>query len=257
MYGGITDNTAKFPLVDGEFKNVTQRRQRATGHAPRSNDSDTDIDNASKRKPKKPSSMYTAELEETVLALKQRVNQLEEVKQQEQILQLCKNSSSNSQLLRLRERTKVLQIRSPLQDRVKARLSLHNSTSTSRQLPMDNKSLSKAVELGRVMQPDLLSLPVVRQLDIVPEDQSTPSVPVPVVVKKQKTPMTKLETYAGQGASLEAFLAKFEGHSKYFGWTEEDRLFQLQNSLKGTAAMILWAGSAQDSSAELIGLLKD
>jgi len=217
MYGGITDNTAKYALVDGEFKNVTQRRQRTSSNAPRRNDSDTDFDDVNKRKSTNPSSMYTAELVDTVLALKQRVNQLEEVKQQEQILQLCKNSSSDSQLLRLRERTKVLQIRSPLQDRVKARLSLHNSTSKSRQLPTDSKSPPKAAEPGRVMRPDLLSLPVVRQLDIVPEDESTPSVPIPVVMKKQKTPMAKLETYAGQGTSLEAFLAKFEGHSKYLG----------------------------------------
>jgi len=107
------------------------------------------------------------------------------------------------------------------------------------------------------MQPDLLSLPVIRQLDIVPEGEPTPDIPVPVVVRKQKTPMAKLEAYASQGASLEAFFAKFESHSRYFGWTEEDRLFQLQNSLTGTAAKVLWAGGAQDSSAELIGLLKD
>jgi len=41
----------------------------------------------------------TAELEETVLALKQRVNQLEESKQQEQIQQLCENSASDSQFV--------------------------------------------------------------------------------------------------------------------------------------------------------------
>jgi len=98
---------------------------------------------------------------------------------------------------------------------------------------------------------------VIRQLDIVPEDEPTLDIPVPVVVRKQKTPMAKLEAYAGQGASLEAFLAKFKSHSCYFGWTEEDRSFQLQNSLTGTAATVLWAGGAQDSSAELIGLLKD
>jgi len=118
--------------------------------------------------------------------------------------------------------------------------------------------VKKAAMPGKVMQPDLLSLPVIRQLDIVLEDEPIPDIPVPVVVRKQKTPMAKLEAYAGQGASLEAFLAKFESHSRYFGWTEEHRLFQLQNRLTGTAATVLWGGGgAQDSSAELIRLLKD
>jgi len=98
---------------------------------------------------------------------------------------------------------------------------------------------------------------LIRQLDIVSEDESIPDIPAPVIVRKQKTPMAKLEAYAGQGASLEAFLAKFETHSRYFGWTEENRLFQLQNSLTGTAATVLWAGGAQNSSAEIIDLLKD
>jgi len=249
MYGKATKDITKHP--HGEYmrdvtgrENVTQRRQRATGNVHRSNDSDTDIDAVNKRKPKKLSSMYTAELEETVLVLKKRVNQLEESKQHEQIQQLCKNSSSDSQLLQLRERTKILQIQSPLQDRMKSRLSLHRNATMSQQPPTDRKSPPKAAEPGKVMQPDILSLPVIRQLDIVPEDTMA------------KT-MAKLEAYAGQGASLEAFLAKFESHSRYFGWTEEDRLFQLPNSLTGTAATVLWAGGAQDSSAELIGLLKD
>jgi len=259
LYGGATKDITK--LADGEFtlgvmglENVTQRRQRATGNVHRSNDSDTDIDAINKRKPKKSSSMYTAELEENVLALKQRVHQLEESKQQEQIQQLCKNSASDSQLLRLREHTKILPIRSPLQDRMKLRLSLHKSATTSQQPPTDSKSPPKAAEPGKVMQLDLLSLPVIRQLDIVPEDEPTPDIPAPVVVRKQKTPMAKLEAYAGQGASLEAFLAKFESHSCYVGWTEED---QLQISLTRTAATVLRAGGAQDSSADLIGLLKN
>jgi len=99
MYGGDTEDISK--LADGEYTwgmtgrdNVTQRRRRAAGNVHRSNDSDTDIDAVNKRKPKMSSSMHTAELEETVFALKQRVNQLEESKQQEQILQLCKNSAS-------------------------------------------------------------------------------------------------------------------------------------------------------------------
>jgi len=57
--------------------------------------------------------------------------------------------------------------------------------------------------------------------------------------KETKKTMAKLEAYAGQGASREAFLAKFESQSRYFGWTVEDRLFQLQNSLTGSAATVL------------------
>jgi len=57
--------------------------------------------------------------------------------------------------------------------------------------------------------------------------------------------------------TLEAFLSKFESHSRYFGWTGVDRLFQLQNSLTGTAATVLWAGHAQNSSAELLSLRND
>jgi len=52
-------------------------------------------------------------------------------------------------------------------------------------------------------------------------------------------PAAKLETFAGQGASVEAFLAKFESHATYFEWGERDRVFQLKNSLTGTAAQAL------------------
>jgi len=131
--------------------------------------------------------MYTTELEETVFAMKQRVNQLEEDKQPQQILQLCKNLSSDSQLLKLRERTKVLQICSPLHYRVKSRLSLSKSTSMSQQLPTDSNTPPKVALLGKVMKPDILILPVVRELHLVPEDESTPAAPVPVTVKKQNT----------------------------------------------------------------------
>jgi len=37
-----------------------------------------------------------------------------------------------------------------------------------------------------------------------------------------KMPAAKLETFAGQGASVEAFLAKFESHATYFEWDERD-----------------------------------
>jgi len=52
----------------------------------------------------------------------------------------------------------------------------------------------------------------------------------------------KLESYTGQVASLEAFLAKYEEHSRYYRWNDDDRVFHLKNCLTGTAATVLWAG---------------
>jgi len=39
---------------------------------------------------------------------------------------------------------------------------------------------------------------------------------------KKRKPAAKLERYAGQGASVESFIAQFESHAKYFQWTEQD-----------------------------------
>jgi len=54
---------------------------------------------------------------------------------------------------------------------------------------------------------------------------------------------------------VESFLAKFESHAKYFRWSEQDRVFQLKNSLTGTATHALWTGGENATSAELIKLL--
>jgi len=67
----------------------------------------------------------------------------------------------------------------------------------------------------------------------------------------------KLESYAGQGASLEAFLAKYEEHSRYYGWNDDDRVFHLKNCLTGTAATVLWAGGIHATATLLIALLKN
>jgi len=67
----------------------------------------------------------------------------------------------------------------------------------------------------------------------------------------------KLESYAGQGASLEAFLAKYEEHSRYHGWNDDDRVFHLKNCLTGTAATVLWAGGIHSTATQLIALLKN
>jgi len=73
---------------------------------------------------------------------------------------------------------------------------------------------------------------------------------------KPRKPAAKLESYAGRGASLESFLAKFESHAKYFRWSEQDRVVQLQNILTGTAAQTLWTGGEHASSEELIKLFQ-
>jgi len=73
--------------------------------------------------------------------------------------------------------------------------------------------------------------------------------------EKRRKPAAKLERYAGQGASLEFFIAQFETHANYFLWDEQDRVFQLKNSLTGTAAQALWTGGENATSAELIQLL--
>jgi len=73
--------------------------------------------------------------------------------------------------------------------------------------------------------------------------------------EKKRKPAATLERYAGQGASVESFIAQFETHAKYFQWNEQDRVFQLKNSLTGTAAQALWTGGENATSAELIQLL--
>jgi len=54
---------------------------------------------------------------------------------------------------------------------------------------------------------------------------------------------------------MESFLAKFESHATYFRQSEQDRVFQLKNSLTGTAAQALWTGGEHSTSAELIKIL--
>jgi len=73
--------------------------------------------------------------------------------------------------------------------------------------------------------------------------------------KLRKPAANRLETYAGQGASVESFIAKFESHAKYYKWSEQDRVFQLKNSLTGTAAQALWTGGENATLGELIKLL--
>jgi len=50
-----------------------------------------------------------------------------------------------------------------------------------------------------------------REEQVIPEEQPDNS-------RQRRMPAAKLETFAGQGASVEAFLAKFEGHALGHGW---------------------------------------
>jgi len=68
-----------------------------------------------------------------------------------------------------------------------------------------------------------------------------------------RKPAAKLERYGGQGASVEAFIAQFETHAKYFQWKEEYRVFQLKNSLTGTAAQALWTGGENATDGTFLG----
>jgi len=79
---------------------------------------------------------------------------------------------------------------------------------------------------------------------------------VPKITDEQRRkPAAKLERNGGQGASVESFIVQLETHAKYFQWKEEDRVFQLKNSLTGTAAQELWTGGENATSAEHIQLL--
>jgi len=72
---------------------------------------------------------------------------------------------------------------------------------------------------------------------------------------KPSLPAAKLESYAGQGASVESFLAKFKSHATYLRWSKQDRVFQLKNSLPGTTAQALWTGGKHATFEELIKIL--
>ena len=67
----------------------------------------------------------------------------------------------------------------------------------------------------------------------------------------------KLGSFDGATTPLETHLSRFETHSRFFKWSEEERLFHLSSSLIKDAGNILWDGSACGSSAALIRLLKN
>jgi len=86
--------------------------------------------------------------------------------------------------------------------------------------------------------------------------QPLPTTGAEITEEKRRKSAANLEPYAGQGAFVESFIAQFETHAKYFQWNEQDRVFQLKNSLTGTAAQALWTGGENATPAELIQLLQ-
>ena len=64
----------------------------------------------------------------------------------------------------------------------------------------------------------------------------------------------KLGTYDGT-TCLETFLARFSNCTRYFGWTNEDKFFQLCGSLSGPAGQILWDLSESITVEEVLKLL--
>ena len=66
----------------------------------------------------------------------------------------------------------------------------------------------------------------------------------------------KLEQYESAKEPLETFLARFENFSRYFHWSENDRLFNLCNSLGKGEAQILWDGGVYHTADDLKALLR-
>jgi len=107
--------------------------------------------------------------------------------------------------------------------------------------------------------------------DIVGHPPAVVSVPLPIppVVptgepvhydsgpRPTKQHIVKLESYASQGASFEAFLEKYEEHSRYYKWNDDDRVFHLKNCLTRTAATVLWARGKKATATQLIALLQN
>ena len=55
---------------------------------------------------------------------------------------------------------------------------------------------------------------------------------------------------------LELFLTKFERCSEYFGWSDEDQLFQLSNALSDDAAYVVREVGPRGTKDEILNLLK-
>ena len=67
--------------------------------------------------------------------------------------------------------------------------------------------------------------------------------------------MARLHSYDRVSEPLETFLAHFDNFASHFRWEEDERLFNLRNSLKKSVGNVLWDSGSPTSSGELIALL--
>ena len=87
------------------------------------------------------------------------------------------------------------------------------------------------------------------------------SIPTTTVIrtpeKKRANPLEgkMLGSYDGR-SDLDSFLTKFQRCSSYFGWSEEDQVFQLTNALTDAAAYIVQEVGPSGTKDEIISLLK-
>jgi len=142
----------------------------------------------------------------------QRMKSLKEVKDESTQKQSCKSSSSDSQLLQSsHEKRSRITPTCPISgkrhsSKVPIGTSGHTSPPGSKKTYMSKFDLPKLTPQEHTPKP-----PGSKAADNEPSKDDKP-----------RKPAAKLESYAGQGASLESFLAKFESHAKYFGWSEQD-----------------------------------
>jgi hypothetical protein len=77
----------------------------------------------------------------------------------------------------------------------------------------------------------------------------------PVKPNTTKKFSASLGTFDGS-TCLRSFLQKFSYHSKYYGWSEEDKLFQLYSCLTGAAAQMLTCNREVKSVDRILELLE-
>jgi len=151
-------------------------------------------------------------------------------------MRACRPSASDSQLQRPTARTYTGATRTS------PRRTQRRSTEAVRECDEDPPCNIERADAGPVRD---IPLPTTARRATTPDEpvEEATSIVAPGDNDKARKPAAnRLETYAGQGASVESFIAKFESHAKYYKWSEQDRVFQLKNSLTGTAAQALWTG---------------
>jgi len=77
----------------------------------------------------------------------------------------------------------------------------------------------------------------------------------PTAPYRHHYPVPPLPSFSGDG-SVDDFVARFQNHAKHCGWTEEERLFHLRNSLQGVAAQVLWRLADTARSDDVLSRLK-